>query len=145
MRTIFNRLKLRLILILITSLALISCEKDKLEIQSDFPFEVEVMPVPKEVPNGGTVEIRIDIKKTGNYRSTQYYIRYFQFDGRGVLQYYNDIPYNPNDLYLLPKEQFRLYYTSISDVSQAFEVWISDSFGNEKQLSFKFNSTNSDE
>lgn len=145
MGIIFNRVKLRLLLVLITSLALISCEKDKLEIQSDFPFEVEVMPVPKEVPNGGTVEIRIDIKKTGNYQSTQYYIRYFQFDGRGVLQYYNDIPYTPNDLYLLPKEQFRLYYTSISAISQSFEVWISDSFGNEKQLSFKFNSTNSDE
>ena len=145
MRAIFNKSKLRLLLILITYLALISCEKDKLEIQRDFPFEVEVMPVPKEVPNGGTVEIRIDIQKSGNYRNTQYFIRYFQFDGKGTLQCYDEAPYIPNDLYLVSKEQFRLYYTSRSNVSQSFEVWISDSFGNEKQLSFKFNSMNSDE
>jgi len=128
--------------ILTGSISLVSCSKDdELEIQNDFPFEVNVMPVPKDVSNGQKVEIRITIQRTGNYTNTQYFLRYFQFDGTGTLQYYDESPYLPNDLYSLPTEQFRLYYTSTSAVSQSFEVWISDSFGDEKQLSFQFNSS----
>ena len=129
--------------ILTASVTLVSCSKDdELEIQNDFPFEVNVMPIPKDVANGQTVEIRITIQRTaGNYSNTQYFLRYFQFDGQGTLRYYDEPPYLPNDLYQLPTEQFRLYYTSTSAVSQSFEVWISDSFGNEKQVSFQFNSS----
>lgn len=131
-----------LLAILTASVTLISCSKDdELEIQNDFPFEVKMMPVPKEIANGNTVEIRLTIQRTGNYNNTQYYLRYFQFDGQGTLRYYDEPPYLPNDLYSLPTEQFRLYYTSNSTVSQSFEIWISDSFGNEKQLSFDFNSS----
>ncbi|MBS7320730.1 MAG: DUF3872 domain-containing protein [Myroides sp.] len=149
MIAIFNKFRTGLspiytmLAILIASVTLVSCNKDdELEIQNDFPFEVKIMPVPKEVTNGQTIEIRITIQKSGNYRNTQYYLRYFQFDGKGMLRYYDEPPYLPNDLYPLPSEQFRLYYTSASTVSQSFEIWISDSFGNEKQLSFDFNSSN---
>ncbi|MDE5435689.1 MULTISPECIES: DUF3872 domain-containing protein [Weeksellaceae] len=128
--------------ILTASASLVSCSKDdELEIQNDFPFEVNVMPVPKDVTKGQKVEIRLTIQRKGNYSNTQYYVRYFQFDGTGTLQYYDEPPYQPNDLYQLPTEQFRLYYTSTSAVSQSFDVWISDSFGNEKQVSFQFNSS----
>lgn len=144
MKAIFNKFKTGLLLLILSaSFMLVSCSKDdELEIQNDFPFEVNVMPIPKDVANGQTIEIRITIQRTGNYSNTQYYLRYFQFDGQGTLRYYDDAPYLPNDLYSLPTEQFRLYYTSNSIVSQAFDVWISDSFGNEKQLSFQFNNTN---
>ncbi|MFD1166674.1 DUF3872 domain-containing protein [Sphingobacterium daejeonense] len=144
MKAIFNKFKTGLLLLILSaSFMLVSCSKDdELEIQNDFPFEVNVMPIPKDVANGQTIEIRITIQRTGNYSNTQYYLRYFQFDGQGTLRYYDDAPYLPNDLYSLPTEQFRLYYTSNSIVSQAFDVWISDSFGNEKQLSFQFNNSN---
>ena len=144
MIAIFNKLKTGLLLLILSaSFSLASCSKDdELEIQNDFPFEINVMPVPKEVANGQTIEIRITIQRTGNYNNTQYYLRYFQFDGKGTLRYYDDAPYLPNDLYSLPAEQFRLYYTSNSIVSQSFDIWISDSFGNEKQLNFQFNSVN---
>ena len=145
MTAFFNKLRIGLLpvllAVLISSFALLSCDKDELEIQNNFPFEIKVMPVPKDIANGNTVEIRLTIEPTGNYSNTQYFIRYFQFDGQGTLRYYNEPPYQPNDLYLLPTEQFRLYYTSNSTVSQSFEVWISDNFGNEKQLSFEFNSS----
>lgn len=132
-----------LVAIFTISATLVSCNQDdELDVQQDFPFEVNVMPVPTEVANGKTVEIRIVIIRAGNYSDTQYFIRYFQFDGQGTLQYYDDTPYLPNDLYELPTEQFRLYYTSASTVSQSFDIWISDSFGNETQLSFEFNSSN---
>ena len=131
-----------LLAILTSSVTLVSCSKDdELEIRNDFPFEVQVMPVPKDVSNGQTVEIRIAIKRSGNYSDTQYFIRYFQFDGQGTLRYSNESAYLPNDLYPLPTEQFRLYYNSTSTVSQSFDVWISDSFGNEKKLNFQFNSS----
>ena len=148
MIAIFNKFRIGLsqiyvlLAILTASVTLVSCSKDdELEIQNDFPFEVKMMPVPKEIANGQTVEIRLTIQRTGNYNNTQYYLRYFQFDGQGTLRYYDETPYLPNDLYSLATEQFRLYYTSNSTVSQSFEVWISDSFGNEKQLSFDFNSS----
>lgn len=148
MIVIFNKFRIELSLIYVllaiftATITLVSCSKDdELEIQNDFPFEVKMMPVPKDVANGQTVEIRLTIQRMGNYSNTQYYLRYFQFDGQGTLRYYDESPYLPNDLYSLPKEQFRLYYTSNSTVSQSFEIWISDSFGNEKQFSFEFNSS----
>lgn len=118
-----------------------SCSNDELEIQNNFPFEVKVMPVPKEIANGTTAEIRLMIEPTDNYSNTQYFIRYFQFDGQGSLRNNDEPPFLPNDLYPLLAKQFRLYYTSNSTVSQSFDVWISDNFGNEKQLSFEFNSS----
>lgn len=148
MIAIFNKFRIGLLpiyvllAILTASVTLVSCSKgDELEIQNDFPFGVNVMPVPKDVSNGQTVEIRITIQRSGNYSNTQYFLRYFQFDGQGTLRHDDEPPYLPNDLYSLPTEQFRLYYTSTSAVSQSFEVWISDSFGNEKQISFQFNSS----
>ena len=148
MIAIFNKFRTGLLpfyvflAILTVSVTLVSCSKDdELEIQNDFPFEVKLMPVPKDIANGQTVEIRIAIQRTGYYSNTQYFLRYFQFDGQGTLRYYDEQPYLPNDLYPLPTEQFRLYYTSTSSVSQSFDVWISDSFGNEKQISFQFNSS----
>ena len=145
MITLFNKFKIKILPLFVTLVILISsissCSKDDLVIQNNFPFEVEVMPVPKGITKGNTVEIRLTIQPTGNYINTQYFIRYFQFDGEGTLRYYNEPPYLPNDLYPLQARQFRLYYTSASTVSQSFDVWISDNFGNEKQLNFEFSSS----
>lgn len=127
--------------IMVAMFLLSSCDKNDLEIQKGFPFEVSVMPIPKEITKGDTIEIRLAIQRTDKYSGTQYFIRYFQYDGLGLLRYYHQHTYLPNDLYPLPAEQFRLYYTSQSTVTQSFIIWISDNFGNEKQLSFQLNST----
>ena len=120
-------------------ISLSGCTKDNLDIQENFPFEVKVMPVPKDIALGETVEIRMSIISIGDYAENKYHIRYFQNDGKGTLKYFDHKPYLPNDLYPLMQKEFRLYYTSESFVAQNFDVWISDSFGNEKQLSFQFN------
>lgn len=146
MKTLIRKYRLHLqatfmlLAILVCSVVLTSYEKDELDIRQNYPFEVQVMPVPKEVTNGQTVEIRITVQRSGNFRDAKYFIRYFQFDGQGALRYYSEPPYMPNDLYVLPQTQFRLYYTAQSTVSQSFDIWISDNFGNEKQISFQFNS-----
>jgi TraQ conjugal transfer protein len=129
------------LVIILFSFSLLSCSRDELDIMNNFPFDVNVMPVPDDIAEGQTVEIRLTIKPAGNYNNSEYFIRYFQYDGQGILQHFDDPAYLPNDLYPLSSEQFRLYYTSQSAVSQSFEVWISDSFGNEKQLSFQFNNS----
>lgn len=118
---------------------LISCEQKDLDIQQDFPFEVVVMPVPKDIAKGETVEIRLQIKSTGKYEQNEYSLRYFQFDGKGILGYLNSKPFKPNDKYRIPDLEFRLYYRSESNVSQSFDIWFSDSFGNEQKVSFQFN------
>ena len=145
MKAFFNKFRIGLLpvllAIIISSITLVSCNKEELEIQDDFPFEVKVMPVPTDIANGDTVEIRLTIQRAGNYSGTHYFIRYFQFEGQGTLRYSDESPYQPNDLYSLPAEQFRLYYTSQSAVSQSFDIWISDNFGNEKQVSFQFNNS----
>lgn len=147
MKILFNNYKLRLqaiwmfVAVVFSSVVLTSCEKDNLDIQQNFPFDVSVMPVPGDIDSSQTVEIRLTIQRTGNFNDAKYYIRYFQYDGVGTLRYYNEPAYHPNDLYPLPQTQFRLYYTSQSKVTQSFDVWVSDNFGNEKQLSFQFNSS----
>jgi len=129
-----------LLLLVITSCTLLlSCNKDELDIQQNYPFEVKVMPVPGDISNGQTVELRVTVERSGNFKDAKYFIRYFQYEGQGTLRYYNEPPYMPNDLYQLPATQFRLYYTSQSAVSQSFDIWISDNFGNEKKVSFQFN------
>lgn len=143
MKRLLNKSKFLwlLVLVFISATVLLSCDKDELEIQQNYPFEVKVMPVPGDVASGQTVEIRITIERSGNFNDANYFIRYFQFDGKGTLRYYSEPPYLPNDLYQLPATQFRLYYISQSTVSQSFDIWISDNFGNEKQVSFQFNNT----
>ncbi|OPC66492.1 conjugal transfer protein TraQ [Elizabethkingia bruuniana] len=141
MKRILNRNSfLWLFLLSITGCILLSsCNKDELDIQQNYPFEVEVMPIAGDIANGQTVEIRMTIERSGNFNDAKYFIRYFQYDGQGTLRYYSEPPYMPNDSYQLPATQFRLYYTSQSAVSQSFDVWITDNFGNEKKIGFQFN------
>lgn len=141
-RTIENKIFIRRILIFgifMTGLLIIkSCESPELAIRQSFPFELYVMPVPSEISVGETIEIRIEIMSEGNFEEAIYKIRYFQYEGEGMLQYFDAPPYQPNDLYVLPEQQFRLYYTSVSDENHSFSIWISDNFGEEKQLDFHF-------
>lgn len=144
MKNLFKKYRLRfhaaVLIMLVASVVSISCNEEELDIRHNYPFEVQVLPVPKEIASGQTVEIRITIERSENFSESKYYLRYFQFDGTGTLRYYDESPYLPNDIYQLPKTQFRLYYTSQSTVSQSFDLWISDNFGNERQVSFEFNS-----
>jgi hypothetical protein len=128
-----------LILIVFQMIFLFSCTEDTLDIQQDFPFEVKVMPYPQEIAMGETLEFRMSIISAGNYQNNQYFIRYFQHQGEGFLRYFDHKPYRPNDSYSLPEKNFRLYFKSQSDTDQSFNVWISDSFGNEKMVSFELN------
>lgn len=120
---------------------LASCD-DELEIQQSYPFTVETMPVPNKVTKGQTVEIRCEMKKEGNYTNALYTIRYFQFEGEGMLKMDNGITFLPNDRYLLENEKFRLYYTAEGDEAHNFIVVVEDNFKNSYELEFDFNNRN---
>ena len=120
---------------------LASCD-DELDIQQSYPFTVETMPVSNKVTRGQTVEIRCEMKKEGNYANALYTIRYFQFEGEGMLKMDNGITFLPNDRYLLENEKFRLYYTSGCSEAQNFIVVVEDNFGNAYEMEFDFNNQN---
>ena len=107
---------LALCLFAAVSLTLVSCDDD-MDIQQSYPFTVETMPVPNKVTKGQTVEIRCELKKTGDFANTLYTIRYFQFEGEGTLKMDNGITFLPNDRYLLENEKFRLYYTAAGEAA----------------------------
>lgn len=137
---ILNLLKYSFIMVLM-GIVFNSCQDNDLEMKQNFPFDVKVMPIPSKIKEGEIVEIRIILETAGNFSETKYSIRYFQFEGNGKLQRYSDEPYLPNDEYILPEKQFRLYYTSQSSESHQFSIWIKDSYGNEKRIDFEFDST----
>jgi hypothetical protein len=121
------------------SLLLFACNSD-LDVQQAYEFDVHTMPVRKEIKQGETVEIRCSLIEKGTFTDNRYTIRFFQTDGYGELRLSKDGEiFLPNDRYPLPEKEFRLYYTSRTAESQAFEVVIADSFGNEKKLDFGFN------
>ncbi len=66
------------------SLLLFACN-DNLDIQQQYKFSVETMPVPSEIMQGETIEIRCKLKEQGTFADNHYTIRYFQFEGKGTL------------------------------------------------------------
>ena len=126
------------LLVAATAFIFASCDDD-MDIQQSYPFTVETMPVPNKVTKGQTVEIRCELKKTGDFANTLYTIRYFQFEGEGTLKMDNGITFLPNDRYLLENEKFRLYYTAEGDEAHNFIVVVEDNFGNACEWELEFN------
>jgi hypothetical protein len=110
----------------------------QLDITQMYAFDLEVMPYPKRIIQGETVEIRCQIVKEGNYSGTKYFIRYFQTDGKGSLRLDDGKVLTPNDLFPLTKDVFRLYYTSNCTDQQTIDVYIEDSFKQLVQRTFSF-------
>lgn len=130
---------------LMGALFLVCACNDQLDIQQVYPFTVTTMPVQKSIKTGETAEIRCQLHRAGNYEETEYFIRYFQPDGKGILRMADGTVFLPNDFYPLPGEIFRLYYTSASTDQQKIDIYIEDSFGQVEQLTFSFNNENDKE
>lgn len=126
------------------ALLLTACDNE-LDITQSFPFVVETMPVPKEVKQGGTVEIRCTLKADADFAGTAYTMRYFQYDGEGLLKMGKDgVPMIPNDRYPVEKGEFRLYYTSKSSERQSLEIVFEDNHGQSQVLELDFNNKRDD-
>ena len=121
-----------------------ACSSD-MDINKVYAFDLVCMPVQKKIVQGEVAEIRAQIVKEGNFLDTKFYIRYFQVDGKGQLQLENGTILLPNDLYLLEKETFRMYYTSHSTDQQVIDVYIEDNFGQVVQKTFSWQNDKGDE
>lgn len=122
----------------------LACSND-MDINKVYAFDLVCMPVQKKIVQGEVAEIRAQIVKEGNFQDTKFYIRYFQVDGKGELRLDNGTVLLPNDLYLLEKETFRMYYTSHSTDQQVVDVYIEDSHGQVVQKTFSFQNDRGDE
>lgn len=69
-------------LVALAAVALVSCDNN-LDVQQEYPFTVETMPVPTRIVKGETVEVRCELKREGRFSDARYTIRYFQPDGKG--------------------------------------------------------------
>jgi hypothetical protein len=111
---------------------------DGLDITQKYAFDLQYMPYVKRIMEGETIEIRCKIVREGEYEDTEFYIRYFQPDGKGELRLDDGRLLTPNDSFRLKKEAFRLYYTSRCADQQTVDVYIEDSFGQLVQKTFAF-------
>ena len=123
------------------SVCFTACDND-LDVTQAYPFTVEAMPVPKELAQGETAEIRCELVREGEFDGAVYTIRYFQYDGEGTLKLDNGLVLQPNDRYLLENGKFRLYYTAEGEEAHNFIVVVEDNFGNSFELEFDFNNRN---
>lgn len=128
---------LSMISIIATVFLFTSCD-DKLDVLQAYDFTLTTMPVQKRIKQGETAEIRLQLHKSGNYKETEFFISFFQPDGKGSLRMDDGTVFAPNDFYPLKKETFRLYYTSECTDQQAIDVTVYDSFGQRYDLSFSF-------
>ena len=113
---------------------------NELDIQQDYSFDLVTLPVQNKIAQGETAEIRCTLVREGEFKQAQYFIRYFQPDGKGELKMENGTVLLPNDLYPLEKMVFRLYYTSLSTDQQSIDIYIEDNFGQVVQKTFSWQS-----
>lgn len=124
-----------------------SCSEE-LDVQQAYPFDVEVMPFSEKIVKGQTVELRFEIKPEGDYSNTLYTIRYFQYDGDGMLKLVGGPVLVNNDRVLMESRSFRLNYTARSGGAHKFLVVIEDNFGStpwEKTFEFNDNDASGDD
>ena len=136
-----KRFMIQLLYILFLLVTVCACS-DSIDINRVYAFDLQTMPVSKRISTGETVEIRCELVKEGNYSGAEFYIRYFQPDGKGELRLGDSTVLVPNDLFLLEKDVFRLYFTALSDEQQTIDVYIEDSFKQTVKKSFSFSNVN---
>jgi len=114
-----------------------ACSND-LDIHQSYSFDLVSLPVQKKIAEGETVEIRCQLVKEGDYEQAEFFIRYFQPDGKGELVMDDGTVFLPNDRYPLNKTTFRLYYTSRSSENQVIDVYVEDNFGQVVQRTYSW-------
>ncbi len=112
---------------------------DGLQLQTDFDFEVTCLPYHTTLSQNEQVELRLEIKSIGgNYENTQYFMRYFQYTGKGTLTSESGQVFVPNDAYDMQKQPFRFYFTPQLGEQHQVELTFYDSFNHEHILMFNF-------
>jgi hypothetical protein len=104
----------------------------------DYSFTFTTLPIPSQILLNDTIEIRCQLIKMDESNDATYAIRYFQTSGKGELLLGKDVSMQPNELYNLDAETFRLNYVSSSEERHSIDIYIVDSRGQIIQKSFGF-------
>ena len=104
----------------------------------NYNFTFTTLPVPSQLLKGDTIEIRSQLKRADERNDATYSIRYFQPSGSGKLLLGKDVVMQPNELYALDDDEFRLYYVSDCEERQTVNIYIVDSKGQIVQSTFSF-------
>ena len=113
-------------------------EKAPEEKPVDYSFAFTTLPVPSQILLNDTIEIKCQLIKADERNNADYSIRYFQPTGKGTLLLENGMPLQPNELYALDNEDFKLYYVSNCEERQTIDVFVVNSQGQTVQKSFGF-------
>lgn len=114
-----------------------------LDVEQAYEYNLTTLPIKKSISADETVEIRCQLNRTGYYKPAEYFIRYFQSSGKGILKDGHGNTFTPNDFVKLENDTFRLYYTSQCNDQQQLDFTIRDNFGQESTLSIDFTNNNS--
>ncbi len=134
---------IKVMVLALCTVTISSCS-DKIEVQHNYDYALQTMPVPSELALGESAEIRCTLIKQGNYEQNQFTLRYFQPEGKGELKMDDGTVFKPNDRYILNRDRFYLYYTSQSEEQQTIDIYIEDGWQVQK-YTFEFNNVSVEE
>ena len=70
----------------LSSLLVLSCQKETLPIKTSFPFNLSSDPIPKQIYlQDGSIKIRLYLDKSSNYNPTTFNFSHYILVGRGTL------------------------------------------------------------
>lgn len=129
-------------------LLLYACN-DKLDVQQEYDFSLSCWHLQSAIRKDESVEMRLTLNRSGDFRDTRYYIGYIQMEGKGEVYDKNGTRLVNRELHELetitdldqnnPNEQvFTLFYKSLSSKSSQIRLVVVDSFNQERTLDIAF-------
>lgn len=124
-----------------------SCQKEKLPINTNYPFYLTSDPIPHQVYlQNGAIKIRLYINKTGNFNPTEYSFSHYILEGKGKLtDTTQTINYLVNEDYFFAtssdklKETIYFKYLPTAVVPTEITFLVKNSQGYSDTLVYKFN------
>ena len=127
---------------------LYSCN-DKIEVKQDYDFALSSWHLQSEIKNGEEVEIRLTLRRQGDFLGAEYYLGYIQMEGNGEV-------YDSEGTFLVNRELcelreisgldvsdpsaqvFTLFYRALSDKKSVVKFVIEDNFHQHRELEISF-------
>ena len=129
---------------------------DKLNVQQEYDFSLSCWHLQSAIRKDESVEMRLTLNRSGNFRDTRYYIGYIHMEGKGEVYDKNGTRLVNRELHELetitdldqsnPNEQvFTLFYKSLSSKSSQIRLVVVDSFNQERTLDIAFEKSSEEE
>ena len=127
---------------------LYSCN-DKIEVKQDYDFALSSWHLQSEIKSGEEVEIRLTLRRQGDFLGAEYYLGYIQMEGNGEV-------YDSEGTFLVNRELcelreisgldvsdpsaqvFTLFYRALSDKKSVVKFVIEDNFHQHRELEISF-------